>query len=349
MAESIRVEAPGGESYDIVIEADLLGDGARLADAYGLGKRVAVITNDTIAPLHGEKLAAILPNAEMITMPDGEAYKTMETVTDLCRACARAGLDRGSTIIGLGGGVVGDTAGYVAASYMRGVRFVQAPTSLLAMVDSSVGGKVGVDLPEGKNLVGAFKQPAVVLIDPDVLATLPDMEWQNGMAETIKHGFIADPALLQRDLHVRERAVEMIRRAVQVKVNIVQQDPYEYGVRQHLNLGHTFGHAIEKVTNFAWAHGQAVGFGLLAAASLSQRLGLLDGDTVEIVGSLVAEVGLPTKLGDVDTDALWAAMQTDKKWRDGRSRFVLLEGLASPRVVEDVTREDVIATLEALR
>jgi 3-dehydroquinate synthetase len=169
------------------------------------------------------------------------------------------------------------------------------------------------------------------------------------MAETIKHGFIADPSLLERDLHVRQRAAEMVRRAVQVKVNVVEEDPYEHGVRQYLNLGHTFGHAIEKVTNFDWAHGQAVGFGLLAAASLSQRLGLLDGDTVEQVGALVAAVGLPTKLGGLDTDALWAAMQTDKKWRDGRSRFVLLEGLARPTVVEDVVREDVIATLDALR
>lgn len=349
MAGPIRVAAPGGESYDIVIAPGLLHDTAQLVTAFGLGKRVAVITNDTLAPLHGEALAAALPNATLITMPDGEAHKTMATVTDLCRACARAGLDRGSTIIGLGGGVVGDTAGYVAASYMRGVRFVQAPTSLLAMVDSSVGGKVGVDLPEGKNLVGAFKQPAAVLIDPDVLATLPEVEWQNGMAETIKHGFIADPSLLDRALHTRERAAEMVRRAVQVKVDIVQQDPYEHGVRQYLNLGHTFAHAIERVTGYAWAHGQAVGFGLLAAASLSQRLGLLDGGTVEEVGALVAAVGLPTRLGALDPHALWTAMGTDKKWRDGRARFVLLEGLARPTVVEDVAREAVIATLEALR
>jgi 3-dehydroquinate synthase len=349
MAQRIRVKAPGDDDYDIVITPGLLRDSDQLVGPFALDKRVAVITNDTIAPLHGEALAATLPDAVLLTMPDGEAYKHMGTITDLCRACARAGLDRGSTIIGLGGGVVGDTAGYVAASYMRGIRFVQAPTSLLAMVDSSVGGKVGVDIPEGKNLVGAFKQPAAVLIDPNVLSTLPDAEWRNGMAEVVKHGYIQDPALLDTALHIPTRAAELVRRAVQVKVDIVQRDPYEQNIRQYLNLGHTFGHAIEKVTTFEWAHGQGVGFGLLAAAALSARLGLVDGSLVEQVGGVVASLGLPTRLNGIDPAALWDAMKTDKKWRDGRSRFVLLEGIARPTIVEDVPRADVIATLEALR
>jgi shikimate kinase/3-dehydroquinate synthase len=348
MEKPIRVSTPTNEDYDIFIETGLLRHAAGLVKRFELGKRVAVITNHTIAPLHGEALVNALPNATLITVPDGEAYKNMSVVTDLCRACAREGLDRGSTIIGLGGGVIGDTVGYVAASYMRGVRFVQVPTSLLAMVDSSVGGKVGVDIPEGKNLVGAFKQPSAVLIDPLVLETLPDIEWRNGMAEVVKHGFISDTMLLDPTLHRRERAAELVRRAVQVKVNVVEEDPYEHGIRQYLNLGHTFAHAIERVTHFEWAHGYAVGFGLVAAAELSHRLDLLRKTGVETVRETVAGLGLPTRLGGISSDALWEAMKTDKKWRDGRSRFVLLTDLGHPLVMEDIAREDVVAVLEYL-
>ena len=355
MAERIGVSAPGGEDYEIVIEAGVLRDSARLADTFGLNKRVAVVTNETIAPLHGEALAAALPDAVLVTMQDGEQYKTMETVTALCRELARAGLDRGSTVLALGGGVVGDTAGYVASSYMRGVRLLQAPTSLLAMVDSSVGGKVGVDIPEGKNLVGAFKQPGVVLIDPETLATLPAEEWRNGLAEVIKHGLIADAGILEMvaGLAVPEadasKLSALIGRAVRVKVDVVQQDPYEQGVRQHLNLGHTFGHAIERVTEYAWAHGAGVAVGLLAAAKLSKRLGCCSGDVVQRVQDTLTANEMPTDIGDLEPGALWAAMKTDKKWRDGRSRFVLLEDIEKPIVMEDVPRETVIEVLEEMR
>lgn len=349
MANPIQVTAPDGNTYSIVIESGLLSDRERLADEFGLGKRVAVVTNETIAPLHGEALAKRLPNAVLVTVPDGEQYKTMEIVTQLCRDLARAGLDRGSTVIALGGGVIGDTAGFVAASYMRGVRLVQVPTSLLAMVDSSVGGKVGVDLPEGKNLVGAFKQPAAVIIDPDVLGTLPPEEWRNGMGEVIKHGLLADEMLLNPLMHTPNNAAELVARAVQVKVDVVEQDPYEHGVRQHLNLGHTFAHAIERVTEYGWAHGAAVGVGLIAAARLSQHLNLLDTATTEQVETIVAESGLPTHIGDLNPEALWQAMHTDKKWRDGRSRFVLLKGMNQPTIVEDVAQADVISVLESMQ
>jgi 3-dehydroquinate synthetase len=232
---------------------------------------------------------------------------------------------------------------------MRGVRLVQAPTSLLAMVDSSVGGKVGVDLPEGKNLVGAFKQPDVVLIDPDVLGTLPDEEWRNGMAEVIKHGFLADPELLNPELHKLEWAEELIRRAVQVKVDVVEQDPYEKGIRAHLNLGHTFAHAIERVTEFEWAHGYAVGFGLVAAAHLSYALKLCDANLPEEVESLVVETGLPNRLGDIDSERIYTAMQTDKKWKNGHSHFILLRGVTQPEIVQDVPKAIVIAVLDQLQ
>src|SRR5690606_3988091 len=302
MAERISVTAPDSR-YDIVIESGLLRQAERLVSEFGLGRRAAVITNITLAPIYGEALVAALPNAALVTMPDGEQFKTLATVATVYGDLVRARLDRGSTVIALGGGVVGDTAGFAAATYMRGVRLVQIPTSLLAMVDSSVGGKVGVDLPDGKNLVGAFKQPDAVIIDPEILETLPQPEWRNGMAEVIKHGLLADPVLLDTSLHNRERAAELVRRAVQVKVDVVQQDPYEKGIRAHLNLGHTFAHAIEQVTQYRWPHGEAVGVGLLAAAQLSSVLSMCDSGLPEMVEDILATTGLPRRLNGLDADA----------------------------------------------
>ena len=290
MGERITVKSPSNE-YDIVIESGILKKFA--PESYRLDGRVVVATNTTIAPLHGQQLTQRLPNATMVMMQDGEQYKNLETVNQMYSDFVDAGLDRSGTVAALGGGVVGDTAGFAAASYMRGVRLVQIPTTLLSMVDSSVGGKVGVDIPQGKNLVGAFKQPDMVLIDTDVLSTLPPKEWRCGMAEVIKHGFLADEGLLDTDLHVPERAEEMVTRAVQVKVDVVEEDPFEHGIRAHLNLGHTFAHAIEQVTQYAWAHGDAVGVGLLAAAKLSYALDLCDKALVEQVDEILAKIGLP--------------------------------------------------------
>ncbi|NOK85730.1 MAG: 3-dehydroquinate synthase [Chloroflexi bacterium AL-W] len=348
---TIHVTTPEGtssEDYHIHIGRGLLAEAIQYPDHYGIRNPV-IISNTTLAPLHAQALAAGF-NAPLLTMPDGEAYKTLETVAMLYGEMVNAGADRRSTVIALGGGVVGDTAGFVAATYMRGVDFVQVPTSLLAMVDSSVGGKVGVDLPQGKNLVGAFKQPKSVLIDTEVLATLPDVEWQNGMAELIKHGLLADEGLLDTSLHRRENAAELVTRAVQVKVDVVQRDPYEHGERAHLNLGHTFAHAVEQVTNYAWAHGQAVGFGLMAAARLSYALGLCSAEFVDRVEGILAEAGLPRRLGAaIDPAALWAAMRTDKKWQGGTSRFVLLRDVCQPLIMEDIQQETVIDVLQGLR
>jgi 3-dehydroquinate synthase len=348
MAEIIAVSAPGGD-YDIVIEPGLLANIAQNASKFGLDGRVMVVTNTTVGPLYGETLVAGLPNAALIIVPDGEQYKTLSTISDIYNALVENGADRHTTIIGLGGGVIGDVAGFAAATYMRGVRFVQMPTSLLAMVDSSVGAKVGVDLPQGKNLVGAFKQPAAVLIDPDVLQTLPPEEWRCGMGEIIKHGLLADEGLLDSDLHQPKRAPELVRRALQVKVDVVQQDPYERGIRAHLNLGHTFAHAIENVTNYEWTHGEAVGFGLLAATKLSHALGLCDDSLVSCVDSALSVIGLPRKTGGLDANAIYAAMKTDKKWKDGKSRFVLLRAMGEPCIVKDVAMEKILMILEEMR
>ncbi len=343
MAESITVTAPDGQNYPIVIESGLL---SRVRDWVGEG-RCVIITNTTVAPLYGQSLAEHL-QAPLITMPDGEQYKNLDTVTQLYADLVAVGADRHTTLIALGGGVVGDTAGFVAATYMRGVRLVQIPTTLLAMVDSSVGGKVGVDLPQGKNLVGAFKQPVAVLIDPDVLSTLPEEQWRCGMAEVIKHGLIADQTLLDTNLHHLEKAAELVRRAVQVKVNIVEADPYERNIRAHLNLGHTFGHAIEQVTGYAWLHGEAVGVGLLAAVKLSHRLGLCDTALIAQVEAILNHTGLPARLNNLEPEALYNAMRTDKKWRDGISRFVLLRNIGDVVIVEGVEEQAVLATLHEL-
>lgn len=340
---TIPVSTPEG-AYDITIQPGLLRN--LDAAAYGLDKHVIIATNPTVSALYGKALVARLPNASIALMPDGERYKTLETVRSLYEQFIKAGADRHTTIVALGGGVVGDTVGFAAASYMRGVRLVQIPTTLLSMVDSSVGGKVGVDLPEGKNLVGAFKQPAAVLIDPDVLTSLPPLEWRCGMAEALKHGLLADPTLLDPTLHAPERAAELVARAVQVKVDVVQADPYEHGIRAHLNLGHTFAHAVERVTEYAWPHGEAVGVGLLAAAKLSLAVGLCSEALVEQVDTMLAETGLPRRLTDLEPEKLYAAMGTDKKWQAGRSRFVLLRGVGKPCVIEDIPREIVIIVLQ---
>jgi 3-dehydroquinate synthase len=349
MAERITVNIPDGTSYDIIIEKGLLAKLDQHADELGFEGRVVVGTNTTLLDLYADKLASWLPSADIATMHDGEQYKNLDTVRGFYDEFLAFGADRHTAITAFGGGVVGDTVGFVAATYMRGVRFVQIPTSLLAMVDSSVGGKVGVDLPQGKNLVGAFKQPQAVLIDTSVLDTLPDEQWRCGMGEIIKHGLLADEGLLDTSLHTLARAEELVSRAIKVKVDVVQQDPYEQGIRAHLNLGHTFAHAIERVTDYAWQHGDAVGFGLLAAAKLSHELGMIDADLVRRVRAILAQTGFPLSLNGLDPDAIYNAMTTDKKWKNGVSRFILLDGMCQARIVTDVPRATVTQVLSGLQ
>jgi len=342
----IDVKTPEGR-YRIQIDPSFL----RVVTSLEHFSPAVVVTNTTLAPLYGYEVRSTVNayRTPLITIPDGEQYKTLETVAYLYDEFVKAGLDRSSTVYAVGGGVVGDTVGFAAATYMRGIDFVQIPTSLLAMVDSSVGGKVGVDLPQGKNLVGAFKQPRHVIIDPNFLETLPEREWRCGMAEVIKHGLLADPVLLELAPNYRQHIDEIIRRAIQVKVDVVEADPYEQGIRAHLNLGHTFAHAIEQVSGYAWLHGEAVGVGLIAAAVLSARLGMCAPDLPEQVEGLIGGIGLPTRMGDMDAEAVYAAMATDKKWSGGKSRFVLLEGIGKPKIVTDVPKEDVIAVLEQIK
>jgi len=340
----LYVNTPDDGGYPIHIGQNILPAIAQDAASYGLSGHVIVLTNETIAPLYGEWLASALPNANLLTIPDGEEYKNLDTVRIIYEKMLLCGADRQSVLIALGGGVVGDTAGFAAATFMRGITFLQIPTTLLAMVDASVGGKVGVDMPHGKNLIGAFKQPRRVIIDTAVLDSLPEVEWRCGMAEVIKHGLLARTSLLEPSLWQPEYAAQLVREAVQVKIDIVQRDPYERGIRAHLNLGHTFAHAIEKATNYAVPHGEAVAIGLVKAAQLSRRLGMIDEDLVRRIRVLLWRLGLPTDIA-LDAQRWYDAMTTDKKWQNGRSRFVLLRGLNDATIVEGLRREEVMAVL----
>lgn len=340
---ALYVKTPVG-GYPIVLGDGLLKQIPKDAERLGLTGHVIVVSNETVAPLYGEALVKSLPRADLITVPDGEKHKTLGTVRQLYDAMLAHGADRSSTLLALGGGVIGDMAGFAAATYMRGIRFVQAPTSLLAMVDASVGGKVGVDLPQGKNLIGAFKQPETVLLDTDTLKTLPETQWRCGMAEVIKHGLIAQPALLEPELWAPEQAARLLRQAIQVKIDVVAADPFEHGIRAHLNLGHTFGHAIEKVTQFAVPHGEAVAIGIVKAALLSRNLGMIDDALVSRIQRLLRHIGLPTDI-QLDAERWYAAMATDKKWKAGVPRLVLLKGVGAATVIEGISKEEILAVL----
>jgi 3-dehydroquinate synthase len=304
--------------------------------------------------LYAEKIAALLPVARIVEIPDGEEHKTLNTVRAVYDQLIDAQLDRQSTIIALGGGVVGDLAGFVAATYLRGVPFVQMPTTLLAMVDASIGGKVAVDHPRGKNLIGAFKQPRAVIADLDMLATLPAAEWRSGMAEAVKHGMIGDAELLGRlDASRGDWKWEVgnwIERAIRVKVSFVERDPFERGERIKLNLGHTFGHAFEKLSDYHLRHGDAVAIGLVCAARLAHRLQMCDAKLVERIEALLHHIGLPTRVPrEMPAEKIIDAMQADKKRVGGHLHFILPRAIGDVVIVDNVARQDVSAVIEELR
>jgi len=283
-------------------------------------------------------------------VPDGEAHKTLAAVRNLYDCFIESGLDRSGVVIALGGGVVGDMVGFAAATYLRGVPLVQLPTTFLAMVDSSVGGKVAVDHPRGKNLVGAFKQPELVIADSETLSTLPDRELANGLAEVVKAGLIGDPALFEQiEEHGPAPHIWLVERAMRVKTTIVEGDPYEQGRRAVLNLGHTFGHALELLSGYALSHGQGISIGLVAAARLSARLGLCDRALAPRIEAVLACLGLPTRYQDFTPTQIWEAMATDKKRRGKTLHFILLRDVGDVFVTGQVRQRDVVAVLESLR
>ena len=349
---AIPVRFPGGE-YEIRIGDGLLNHLGDLVKREASG-HIAIVTNAVVGPLYGavaeESLRIARFDPFTCVIPDGERHKVLATVESLYQKFLTGGLDRDGTVVSLGGGVTGDIAGYAAATFMRGVKFVQVPTSLLAMIDASVGGKTGVDLPQGKNLVGSFKQPSLVLIDPSVLSTLPDEEARNGAAEAIKHGVIAAPDLFAT---LENGSVpftpNLIARILTVKVRIVEKDPYERGQRETLNLGHTVGHAIEQVSKFAVPHGRAVAIGLVAAARIAVQLKLADHDMVKRIETALSTWKLPITVPDLPTDDIIAAMRSDKKTKNGRIRFILPRRIGTVEVADDVPPELIESVLREMK
>ena len=348
----------GERSYPITIGANLLADPALLA-RHVAGNKVAIVTNTTVAPLYLEQVAAPLRAAGRevipVILPDGEQYKTWDSLMLVFDALLANKCDRKTTLVALGGGVIGDLTGFAAASYMRGVPFIQVPTTLLSQVDSSVGGKTGLNHPLGKNMIGAFYQPQAVLADTATLATLPARELAAGLAEVIKHGAIIDAdffdwieanigKLVARDPDALAHA---IARSCEIKADVVRQDEREGGLRAILNFGHTFGHAIEAGLGYGqWLHGEAVGCGMVMAADLSHRAGLVDFATVARVKALVAAAGLPVAAPDLGTARWLELMEVDKKNEGGAIKFILLKPLGSPSI-QGVPEAMLLATLAA--
>jgi 3-dehydroquinate synthase len=357
MTWSLNV-ALGARSYPIHIGSGLLSD-PDLYRPHLRGSQVMIVTNETVAPLYLEPLRAALAGYQLgdVVLPDGEQYKTLEVWNRIFDGLLEARFGRDCTLIALGGGVIGDMTGFAAACYQRGVGFIQVPTTLLAQVDSSVGGKTGINHPAGKNMIGAFHQPRAVIADTSTLATLPQRELSAGLAEVLKYGLIRDAAFLGwLEAHMAELLARdpdalayIIRRSCEIKADIVAADEHEAGQRALLNLGHTFGHAIETATGYgSWLHGEAVGVGICMAADLSARMGWLTEGDVTRVRRLVTSAGLPVDApAELSAERFLELMAVDKKVQDGHLRLVLLRHTGDALVTADVDPTLLRATLDA--
>ena len=338
----------GARSYPIHIGPGVI-DRADLVAGPVRGRRAFIVTNDVVAPLYADRVATALSGAgiraERIVIPDGEGQKTWQTLDRVFEQLLHAGADRKSVLIALGGGVVGDLAGFAAATYQRGVDYIQVPTTLLAQVDSSVGGKTAINHPLGKNMIGAFHQPLAVIADTGTLATLPAREFAAGLAEIVKYGAACDLDFLtwlegnMQRLHARDAAAlsHAIRRSCEIKAQVVMEDEREAGVRAILNFGHTFAHAIESAAGYgAWLHGEAVGVGMVLAARLSARLGRISEADSERLTRLVREARLPTRPPPIALERWLEFMGRDKKNEGGRLTFVLLDALGRAAIERGV-------------
>ena len=356
--QTVRV-ALGERAYPVHIGAGLLGR-ADLVLPQLARKQIAVVTDTNVAPLYLERFAGPLREAGVdvvsVVLPEGEAHKRWDSVERVLDTLLERRCGRDTTLAALGGGVVGDLTGFAASVYQRGVPYIQVPTTLLAQVDSSVGGKTAINHPRGKNMIGAFHQPALVLADMDTLASLPLRELRGGLAEVIKHGFIRDADfvgwleayvddLLARD---RDALAHAVARSVEIKSAIVARDEREQGERALLNFGHTFGHALETGLGYGeWLHGEAVAAGMAMAADLSRRLGILSGADCERVRALLARAGLPVDAPALPARRLLELMSVDKKAKDGRLRFILLERIGAAVLRADVPQAAIEETLAA--
>lgn len=353
--ETVQVDL-GSRSYPIRIGHGILSGFGHEYAAGGLGSNVAIVTNPTVARLYLDPVRTGLEaqgvKTIVVEIPDGEEFKTLATAGRIYGELIRAGMDRGCCIVALGGGVVGDTAGFVAATYLRGIDFVQVPTTLEAQVDASVGGKTGVDHPLGKNMIGAFYQPKMVYVDTETLMTLPRREVVAGMAEVIKHGLIRDETLVQfletriekvADLAIEpEQLVGLIARNCRIKAGVVAADETEAGLREILNYGHTVGHAIEAVTDYTvYKHGEAVMLGMLAAGRIGVIKGFWKPAELKRQNALIERIGIPAGARALESGRLIARMASDKKARDGVIRFVLPEAIGRAVSCDTVKKEEI--------
>ena len=354
------------DPYDVVISAggiDHLGNELR---RLGIREhtKILVVSNVDVATPYGSRCLTSLEQAgfqaTLLTIPAGEEQKTLTTFSTILDAAKDEGLERQSLMLALGGGIVGDMTGFAAACWLRGIAVIQVPTTLLAMVDAAIGGKTGVNHPGGKNLIGAFHQPRLVLIDPDTLQTLPTREFRAGLAEVIKYGVIGDSELfelLERSVSFdnplsisTELLATMLERSAQAKALVVAADEKEGGQRAILNYGHTFGHVVETLTGYGtWLHGEAVAIGMVAVAALAVQRGVMDQTDAERQTRLIQSAGLPSQWPDLDPDCVLKTLQGDKKVRDGRLRFVLPSSIGVVSIVDDVSHEEIRACLAALR
>ena len=354
------------DPYDVVISAggiDHLGNELR---RLGIREhtKILVVSNVDVATPYGSRCLTSLEQAgfqaTLLTIPAGEEQKTLATFSTILDAAKDEGLERQSLMLALGGGIVGDMTGFAAACWLRGIGVIQVPTTLLAMVDAAIGGKTGVNHPGGKNLIGAFHQPRLVMIDPDTLQTLPTREFRAGLAEVIKYGVIGDSELfelLERSVSFdnplsisTELLATMLERSAQAKALVVAADEKEGGQRAILNYGHTFGHVVETLTGYGtWLHGEAVAIGMVAVAALAVQRGVMAQTDAERQTRLIQSAGLPSQWPDLDPDCVLKTLQGDKKVRDGRLRFVLPSSIGVVSIVDDVSHEEIRACLAALR
>lgn len=348
-------------SYPILIERNLLARVGQLVTELSRSKKVGIVTDSMVGPLYANRVVQALEECGIdpvvVTLPAGEQYKHIHSLLPAYDAFLESRFERSTPIIALGGGVVGDMTGFVAATLLRGVPFIQIPTTLLSMVDASVGGKTGIDHAMGKNLIGAFHQPIAVLIDPETLTTLSPTELRSGLAECIKHDCIRDAdgfawleshveKLLDVDLDL---LTQLIAHNVAIKARVVEADPFERAERAHLNFGHTFGHAIETVANYTIPHGFCVALGMIAAAYVSQQEGLISPEIAQRIERLIHRAELLPKKLSLDTHAILQAMHSDKKVQAGAIRFVLLDKLGHAIVRNDIPPQLVRQAVESLR
>lgn len=359
--QKIQVNLPE-RKYDITISAGLLSNIGYEIASLNLGRKCVIITDDKVSSLYAQKVNRSLADAgyiiNMITLPQGEENKNLANVEHSYHHMLSFGLDRKSFVITLGGGLIGDLAGFVAATYMRGIRFIQVPTTLLAAVDASIGGKTGVNLREGKNLVGAFHQPQAVFIDVETLKTLHNRDILSGLAEILKHALICNEELyfflisnisriLKLDAHPLEH---IISESCRIKAKIVEQDEHEEGIRTYLNFGHTIGHAIESLSiekGIPYRHGEAVSIGMAVALEISSRLGYFNQSKAKEIIEFIKTTGLPVVCSNIQPDEIIQRMRLDKKVIEGKLRFVLLKNIGEPFIANNVPIEVVAETIKA--